>query len=473
MKKDNTNWRAGRIAVIGTASMVITFILIVFAIYQTGVIRGINTVADTNREAIIKKNCLDAHIEGTFYDRNDVALTSSKSAGEVATLLFPDEFSYIIGSRNSLGSLSGLRARFAHELFDMDNSHKDGVGADIKLTIDLGLQQLASNLLYGHAGSINIIDADTGEILCMASRGDPKITYDVNILSSKAATYNKIKGFYLNKSTDESHTAGSVFKILTTILMLENDTEEIYVVENPFKTSSGKPIKNSTTAIDGQEADLQKALYYSCNTYFATRGLLIGAANFQEIARRFHIGEDIELDFVNLNNSNFDVYGADPEFELASTAYGQGKTVISPIHLTAIMGGIMNEGRDMLKPYLISSIVNEGKTVTKGKSEILSKNVVSASVVKKLKKLLNNTALNAYEFNKAGKKDYGYVIAKTGTAQTAVEGSNHVYLLVGYSYGDRNYAICIDWVNVPSSVYGQNLVPTAESIINYINRTTS
>ncbi len=468
MKKNHEyDWRAERIATIGSAGMVIILTLVVFLIYNTGVIRGINPVADKHREDIITENMLNSHVEGTFFDRTGVALTHSDGPGKIAEIIYPNEFSYIIGTRNTIGQLSGLRNRLKYELFDMGKKHKDTIGADVTLTIDIGLQQFATNLLKGHTGSINVINADTGEILCMAARGDDVVDFNAN---EYLAVYNTIPSFTRNRAIIEAHSFGSTMKILTTMLILENDIEQSYLVEDPYVTSSGKKIVNSTTALDNTEADLQAALYYSCNTYFATRGLLIGTEKFKELARKLYIGEDLHLDFTDLTDSNFDPVGDDPEYELASTAYGQGKTQISPLHMTAIMAAIMNENRNMLKPYLISSIVNEEKTVHTGETEILSKNITKKSVMKDLHKLFHKTAVDAYGFPEES-KNYGYVIAKSGTAQTEDDTKNHVYMLFGYSYKEKNYAMCIDWANVPTSVFGKDLIPSAKSLIEYINKT--
>jgi hypothetical protein len=44
-------------------------------------------------------------------------------------------------------------------------------------------------------------------------------------------------------------------------------------------------------------------------------------------------------------------------------------------------------------------------------------------------------------------------------------------MLFGYSYKEKNYAMCIDWANVPTSVFGKDLIPSAKSLIEYINKT--
>ena len=459
-----------RYAFLCAMTVMLTFALIIISIYQTGVIRGVNPVVDKKREALLAEQYMNTNTEGTFYDRNGARLTAVKGAGKSAVLLYPESYSYIIGTRNSNNICSGLRDTLKTELYDIKKGH-DGIGADVTLTIDTGLQRLASELLKGHTGSINVIDADTGEILCLASRGSPNLTLNANELSKNYSKYAAIKDFFNNRSTLSSHASGSTIKILTSIAILENKIEQKYVVENPYETPLGSAIKNFSNGYIGHEVDLQKALNESINTYFATRAILAGLETMNKIAERFGIGETIELDFTTLT-SNYNVTGNDPTFELGSTWYGQGQTTISPLQMTMIMSSIMNDQKDMLKPYLISEIANEGKTVYKGKSEIFKKNVIESSIKRELTKLLNNTAVQKYGFPQKKKDTYGTVIAKTGTCEINNKTQNHVYLLIGYSFKEKNYAICVDWTDVSRNTYGSVLIPTAKEIISYINSTS-
>ncbi len=475
MNADNSKQR---FSIIATIITVLVLTLSVITIYQTGIIKGINPQADAKRADLMKDYYLSNNVEGTFYDRNNVQLTSSNdTAGKASTILYTHELSSIIGTRNG-SDLSGLRARLKDQLYDM-GSGTDGVGADVQLTLDINLQSFAYSLLEdkGFAGNITVIDADTGEILCMAARGHQKVSFDANKLKENYSTYISYPGSMLNSAVSSSHTAGSVIKILIALGIIRYDIEQDYVLEDPYITPAGKPIYNfsadsaNRTVPDGKTTvNLQRSLNQSINTYFATRGLLMGTEKVSELFESFHIGKSIELDFTTLN-SGYSFKGEDPVFELASTCYGQGKTQISPLHLTAIMSAIISEGRDMVKPYLIKEITNEGKSVHKGKTEYLTKNALGPIEASKLKKLLHNTATDG---GKEGGGGYGFddeskIIAKTGTSETDNKKYNHCYILIGYSYNGRNYAICIDRFNAPRDYYGRNLVDLARSVIAHIN----
>ena len=61
--------------------------------------------------------------------------------------------------------------------------------------------------------------------------------------------------------------------------------------------------------------------------------------------------------------------------------------------------------------------------------------------------------------------DYGYVIAKTGTAEVDYGAGNHVYLALAADFGDNAYALCIDHTDV-SGATGYGLASDAETILD-------
>ena len=109
----------------------------------------------------------------------------------------------------------------------------------------------------------------------------------------------------------------------------------------------------------------------SSNVYFMDRALEMGGQALKEAADSFLIGQDIPLDFATLTSS-FQL-GDYEDNVVAATAFGQGETLITPLHMAMIAQSIAGDG-EMLKPYLIRSVVNaKGKTTREGKTEVLTK----------------------------------------------------------------------------------------------------
>jgi len=72
------------------------------------------------------------------------------------------------------------------------------------------------------------------------------------------------------------------------------------------------------------------------------------------------------------------------KIDLAEAAIGQGKVLVSPLHMAMITSAIANEGV-MMEPVLVKSITNsEGKT-TKELKPVKLGNVMEKSVAEKIK----------------------------------------------------------------------------------------
>ena len=448
------------------------FIFIFFILYSAGIIPGVNKETDEKKEGFIHAVISANTIEGSIIDRFGTPITYANTPGEAAEMYDEAAFSQLVGYNSFRYAQSGLRQIFFDDLFDGD---KDRRGADLHITIDSQLQREFYSLLNGHMGSISAINAETGEILGLASRSDEEIDYYANkvddIYSGEMTyfeKYNTIYEFWKNKATANSDTGGSTNKVITTAAAIETGmTDVIYDdLTGVYEIGNGK-IVNAEHAIGGQGIDLQSGLDNSYNVYFANLATKIGMAQFKSTAEKYLINSDIELDFAILRSQlSFD--GDDKAFLLASAGYGQGQQTISPLHIAMIFQSIINDGK-MIRPYLVQSVVNNGKTVNKHKKTEIISETIGAENNSHLMEYLHNTALSKnYTFSE---ENYGYVIAKTGTAETGKTNSygekiGHVYIgfAVSFSNGSK-YACCIDFAQT-TGMYGVDLNSCAKSVID-------
>ena len=93
--------------------------------------------------------------------------------------------------------------------------------------------------------------------------------------------------------------------------------------------------------------------------YFMNRALKLGGLRLYKTGKSFLLGEDISLDFATIH-SNFDLKGYEDNV-VATTAFGQGETLVTPLQMAMVTQSIANDGV-MLKPYLFKSVVN-GKEI--------------------------------------------------------------------------------------------------------------
>lgn len=127
-------------------------------------------------------------------DGNPINLTEGTSGDYTRVYLYPPLAS-IAGYTNPTYGQAGLEASLDPYLRGLDGNPASSIwwdhlvygqpppGLDIRLSLDLTLQKQADSLLGDHSGAIVLLNADTGEILVMASHP----TYDPNLLDEQAA----------------------------------------------------------------------------------------------------------------------------------------------------------------------------------------------------------------------------------------------------------------------------------------------
>ena len=175
----------------------------------------------------------------------------------------------------------------------------------------------------------------------------------------------------------------------------------------------------------------------------------------KEAADSFLIGQDIKLDFTTLSSTfNLDDY---EENVIAATAFGQGETLITPLHMAMITQSITADGQ-MAKPYLIKSVVNgKGKTTQEGKVEVLTR-TMEKKIAGKIRNVMEEAG-ESYGLETVGD---GYSIAaKTGTAERG-DGYNNAWLVTYAPADDPQYVIVLN--RLKTKEIGKSLAPVAESL---------
>ena len=144
-----------------------------------------------------RRSIADRYVKrGSLLDRNEIPinLTQGITGSYTRTYLYPDLAS-ITGYTNPVYGQSGLEATLDTYLRGLQGNPASSIwwdhlvygqpppGLDIRLSIDLDLQQRADALLVNRTGAIVLLNAETGEILAMTSHP----TYDPNRLDEQAA----------------------------------------------------------------------------------------------------------------------------------------------------------------------------------------------------------------------------------------------------------------------------------------------
>ena len=266
----------------------------------------------------------------------------------------------------------------------------DGLkGNTIKLTLDTEIQKKSAELLRGMAGSINVMDIYTGDIIAMQSSPsfDPNLfIFGISQDDWQLIRNNPLKPL-VNKSLSGLYSPGSTFKPMVALSALENN-----IITKNFKVNcTGKTEMYGQTYHCWKEkghgvVNLKEAMKQSCDTYFYEIARKLGVDRLRETSIKFGLGDKV-LD----KTFNNEKKGLVPDTkwkknnlgkgwvlgETLITGIGQGYIQTTPLQLclmtaqlanggfkiypkitinekdkTAIeIKGLMDEGQDFLKSF--------------------------------------------------------------------------------------------------------------------------
>ena len=255
-----------------------------------------------------------------------------------------------------------------------------GPAADMRLTLDSKLQQVAQAALGDKPGAVALLDPQTGAILALASypRFDPNqlvlpdqaTQADVDAAQAAyAALTARPDSPLLNRATQGRYPPGSVIKTLTGAAALDagvvNGPEGQVTCPEQLPTENGAPpVVNSVknlARVTGNPSDLRRVYAWSCNTAFAQLGLALGPDRFADYAARFGLRtadtvsatadlRDIPADAGSIAGDAA-ISCARPA-ALADTAFGQGQALVTPLDMAQMVAVIANDGR-LMRPYLV------------------------------------------------------------------------------------------------------------------------
>ena len=235
------------------------------------------------------------------------------------------------------------------------------IGDNIVTTLDTNLQKVAYNALGNYNGAVIVMDASTGKVLAMVS----KPTFDPNriVLDWESLTNNE-NGILVNRAMQGSYAPGSVFKLVTTLeYMRENRNYAQYTYECESEITKGDTtIHCAGNHVHGKE-DLGTAFANSCNTSYANMGLQLDLNDYRKTAEDLLFNSELPK-LLPYTESNFQLTKKSSNAEIMMTAIGQGKTQVSPYHMTLLSAAIANGGT-LMKPYLVEQIENYTGTVVK------------------------------------------------------------------------------------------------------------
>jgi peptidoglycan glycosyltransferase len=312
-------------------------------------------------------------LRGAIYDRNGTVLAKSVMQGERQERVYPygNLYSQVIGYNSGVYGRSLLELTYNNYLLGLDEYSKaihafslsdkaPQSGNGVYTTLDHSLQQLGEKLLKGKKGAIVAVDPKTGEILALVSKPD----YDPNEKSLEANWQDMTESSdspFLPRATRGLYAPGSTYKAVTAALAVENGLEGRKWEDKGKVVIDGKTFSNENGQAYG-EIGLAEALAHSSNVIYSQVGVELGEDRLKDMAGRIGMNREIPFD-VPVSRSLFP-YKQMGETDLAAAGIGQGRLLVSPLHMALIAASFANGGV-MMQPTLVSRVVSSKGTVIK------------------------------------------------------------------------------------------------------------
>lgn len=304
-------------------------------------------------------------------------------------------------------------------------------GNHVSLTIDSRLQQVADRALGERQGAVVVLDVVTGEVLLSLS----KPSFDPGRLDEEWAslTRNEARPLY-NRVSQGLYVPGSTFKAVTAAAALESG---LMRADTLVSDPTGETVVDGFRITDAERPprptfDFAHAFAWSSNVVFAQVGLQLGEERLRQQAGRFGIGSALPYE---LETSPTSLARAQPmpRVLLASTAFGQGELLISPLQMAVVAAAIARDG-DVPRPYIVRSVSTpDGRELHRGRAES-SGRAMSADTARTLRSFLALAVEEGFGGNAA--LPNVRVGGKTGTAQSVPGLPDHSWF-IGIAPVDR------------------------------------
>ena len=277
------------------------------------------------------------------------------------------------------------RDRFNKEIGPYKNGIYDTLpipGHDITLTIDGILQQYGESLMINKRGGIVAIEPSTGEILALVSMP----TFDPNLMVGRERSKNFTKLYLdtisrplLDRGLQAQYPPGSPFKIMTALAALQENVitpETTITCNGGYKYGSGAGSFMSCHCGTHGSLELNKAIYRSCNSYFANayrktiekyptsaEGMDVWSKHLKSFGLGDFLHNDLSVGQKGLipNGDYYNRWYPNDRWRSTytiSNAIGQGEVLTTPIQLANMTAAVANRGF-YYTPHIVKNIKGE------------------------------------------------------------------------------------------------------------------
>ena len=342
----------------------------------------------------------------------------------------------------------------------LDPSQK---GKNLQITIDSRLQKFTFDELQSHkAGSIVVLDINSGEILSMVSTPSfnpnliikkPNVEYWKSLLGNPLSplTFRSVQGLY---------SPGSTFKMIVALAALKHK------LVNPKTTTFcngkieyGDRLYHCWKTKGHGKMNLENAIKESCDVYFYELSKKIGINKMATVAYELGLGQAYDIGLENekkgiipskkwkKENLNENWYAG----ETLNAAIGQGYSLSNPLQLAVMIARFASNGKK-----ITPTLFKRNDEVIFGQIEYLSQ--FSNIIKDALFKAVNEQKGTAY---KSKSNDY-FFSGKTGTSQvkkiTQAERESEEFRKKTIEWKNKDHALFVGYAPSKNPKYAISVI---------------
>ncbi|GAB6038295.1 penicillin-binding protein 2 [Fundidesulfovibrio butyratiphilus] len=350
-------------------------------------------------------------------------------------------------------------------------------GGNLSLSIDADLQAFCTKQLEGQAGSVVVLEPNTGKVLALVSQ--PSFDNNLFVLGIPTRKWKELRDDPMhplqNRVAQSVYPPGSTFKLLMSACAL---SEGIRPTETAFCSGSyrlGEHVFHCWKKGGHGTVDMRSALVQSCDVFFYQLGEKLGIDRINRFALACGFGQPTGIDLPHERSGLIPStawkkrrYGENwTRGETLNCSIGQGYVQVSPLQLAKFVAALVNGG-NLMRPSLVLS----DEPVVQGKLPLSDKDrefILNAM----------NDTVNAGTAGKLRRSD-ARMGGKTGTAQVVKlqVADNKVTKATPYKYrdhawiaswgvkGDRSYVVVC--MVEHGGHAGEAAVPVAKYVYDYL-----
>ncbi len=385
----------------------------------------------------------------------------------------------VISAKNAIGVEMPYK-------YEKKYDSKDGLS--VVLTIDETIQHFAEKHLEqamaetnpAMGASVIVVSPKTGGILAMATKPDfdlnkPFEIIDTGMLAGieslpaeqqKDARSQALTKLWRNKAVSDTYEPGSVFKILTAAMGLEEGVvkpTDNFVCTGAVKVG-GETIHCWKTQGHGAET-FKEGFKNSCNPVFMGVGERVGADRFIRYFKNFGLDAKTGFDIIGESQSVFHKPETFREVELATSSFGQSFNV-TPLQMVAAISAVVNGGK-LYKPHIVKELKDKDGNTVKTIEPTMVRQVISEQTSATMREFLEYVVTDG-----TGKNAYikGFRVGgKTGTSEKQPRGNGkYIASFLGIAPADDPELLVLVAIDEPTGYLHQGsqiAAPVARNII--------